>query len=143
MAVDKATFIICSKAVWRSADVVSACVTKESDTVKRHAALLPNTLALWNKANDLYRLITALGIRHVGVKAAKILAKQYKRVVVVTNYIEKLKKIEKLLENNNIDCEEENIPFSVSVVALAVAGSNIPRSLKSSKASASSTSAQR
>ena len=29
-----------------------------------------------SKENDLYRLITALGIRHVGVKAAKILAKQ-------------------------------------------------------------------
>ena len=30
-----------------------------------------------SKENDLHRLITALGIRHVGVKAAKILAKQY------------------------------------------------------------------
>ena len=30
-----------------------------------------------SKNNDLYRLINALGIRHVGVKAAKILAKQY------------------------------------------------------------------
>ena len=30
-----------------------------------------------SKKNDLYRLITAFGIRHVGVKAAKILAKQY------------------------------------------------------------------
>ena len=30
-----------------------------------------------SKENDLYRLITALGIRHVGIKAAKILAKQY------------------------------------------------------------------
>jgi len=30
-----------------------------------------------SKENDLYRLITALGIRHVGVKSAKILAKQY------------------------------------------------------------------
>ena len=33
-----------------------------------------------SKANDLYRLITALGIRHVGVKAAKILAKQYNNI---------------------------------------------------------------
>ena len=31
-----------------------------------------------SKNNDLYRLITALGIRHVGVKASKILAKKYK-----------------------------------------------------------------
>lgn len=30
-----------------------------------------------SKQNDLYRLITALGIRHVGVKAAKILAKRF------------------------------------------------------------------
>ncbi len=33
-----------------------------------------------SKQNDLYRLITALGIRHVGVKAAKILAKRYKTI---------------------------------------------------------------
>ena len=33
-----------------------------------------------SKANDLYRLITALGIRHVGVKAAKILAKRYENM---------------------------------------------------------------
>ena len=31
-----------------------------------------------SKANDLYRLIAALGIRHIGVKAAKTLAKKYK-----------------------------------------------------------------
>jgi DNA ligase (NAD+) len=31
-----------------------------------------------SKENDLYRLITALGIRHVGVKAAKTLARKYK-----------------------------------------------------------------
>jgi len=33
-----------------------------------------------SKENDLYRLITALGIRHVGIKAAKILAKQYNNI---------------------------------------------------------------
>ena len=33
-----------------------------------------------SKNNDLYRLITALGIRHVGIKAAKILAKQYNTI---------------------------------------------------------------
>lgn len=31
-----------------------------------------------SKQNDLYRLITAFGIRHVGTKASKILAKRYK-----------------------------------------------------------------
>ena len=31
-----------------------------------------------SKKNDLNRLITALGIRHVGTKAAKVLAKRYK-----------------------------------------------------------------
>ncbi len=31
-----------------------------------------------SKQNDLYRLITALGIRHVGGKASKVLAKKYK-----------------------------------------------------------------
>ena len=33
-----------------------------------------------SKENDLYRLITALGIRHVGVKAAKILAKRFENI---------------------------------------------------------------
>ncbi len=33
-----------------------------------------------SKKNDLYRLITALGIRNVGVKAAKTLAKTYKNI---------------------------------------------------------------
>ena len=33
-----------------------------------------------SKSNELYRLITSLGIRHVGTKAAKILAKKYKNI---------------------------------------------------------------
>ena len=33
-----------------------------------------------SKQNDLYRLITALGIRHVGVKAAKVLAKKFNTI---------------------------------------------------------------
>ena len=33
-----------------------------------------------SKQNELYRLITALGIHHVGVKAAKVLAKKYKSI---------------------------------------------------------------
>ncbi len=33
-----------------------------------------------SKKNDLYRLITALGIRHVGSKAAKILARKYRNI---------------------------------------------------------------
>jgi len=33
-----------------------------------------------SKQNDLYKLITALGIRHVGAKASKILAKKYKTI---------------------------------------------------------------
>ena len=38
-----------------------------------------------SKENELYRLITALGIRHVGVKAAKILAKKYKSIDNLSN----------------------------------------------------------
>ena len=33
-----------------------------------------------SKENELYRIITAFGIRHVGVKASKILAKRYKNM---------------------------------------------------------------
>ena len=38
-----------------------------------------------SKNNDLYRLITALGIRHVGVKAAKVLAKTYENMDNLSN----------------------------------------------------------
>ena len=38
-----------------------------------------------SKENDLYRLITALGIRHVGAKASKILAKKYKNMENLRN----------------------------------------------------------
>lgn len=33
-----------------------------------------------SKKNDLYRLITALGIRHVGVKASKLLSRKYRTI---------------------------------------------------------------
>ena len=33
-----------------------------------------------SKKNDLYRLLTALGINHIGAKASKILAKKYKTI---------------------------------------------------------------
>ena len=33
-----------------------------------------------SKSNDLYRLITALGIRHVGVQASKLLSRKYKTI---------------------------------------------------------------
>ena len=38
-----------------------------------------------SKENDLYRLITALGIRHVGSKASKILARKYKTIDNLSN----------------------------------------------------------
>lgn len=48
-----------------------------------------------SKKNDLYRLITSLGIRHVGVKAAKVLAKQYNSIDNLSNTtIEELNQIE-------------------------------------------------
>ena len=44
---------------------------------KKFAQNLINSINT-SKENDLYRLITALGIRHVGAKASKILARKYK-----------------------------------------------------------------
>ena len=44
---------------------------------KKFAENLKNAIEN-SKNNELYRLITALGIRHVGTKAAKVLAKKYK-----------------------------------------------------------------
>ena len=38
-----------------------------------------------SKENDLYRLITALGIRHVGAKASKLLARKYKTIDNLAN----------------------------------------------------------
>ena len=38
-----------------------------------------------SKENDLYRLITALGIRHVGTKASKVLAKKYGNIDNLAN----------------------------------------------------------
>ena len=38
-----------------------------------------------SKKNDLYRLITAFGIRHVGTKASKVLAKRYKNMKNLMN----------------------------------------------------------
>ncbi|HOZ54621.1 MAG TPA: NAD-dependent DNA ligase LigA [Clostridia bacterium] len=38
-----------------------------------------------SKKNDLYKLITGLGIRHVGVKLAKTLAKEYKNIENLIN----------------------------------------------------------
>ena len=50
-----------------------------------------------SKENDLYRLITALGIRHVGVKAAKILAKQYGNIDKLSEAtIENLSQVEEV-----------------------------------------------
>ena len=50
-----------------------------------------------SKQNDLYRLITALGIRHVGTKASKILARKYKNIDNILNA-----KIEDLSNINDI-----------------------------------------
>ncbi len=48
-----------------------------------------------SKKNDLYRLITGLGIRHIGVKGAKILAKRYKSMENLKNAsIESLSMVE-------------------------------------------------
>lgn len=50
-----------------------------------------------SKENDLYRLITAIGIRHVGGKASKILAKKYKTIDNLANAT-----LEELSEINDI-----------------------------------------
>ena len=50
-----------------------------------------------SKQNDLYRLITALGIRHVGAKAAKILAKRYENMDNLSEAtIESLSQVEEI-----------------------------------------------
>lgn len=46
---------------------------------KKFAQNLVNSINQ-SKENDLYRLITALGIRHVGTKASKLLARKYQNI---------------------------------------------------------------
>ncbi len=46
---------------------------------KKFAQNLVNSINA-SKSNDLYRLITGLGIRNIGVKAAKLLAKRFKTI---------------------------------------------------------------
>ena len=57
-----------------------------------------------SKQNDLYRLITALGIRHVGGKASKILAKKYKTMDNLMNAtfdeLSKIKDIGEVMANS-------------------------------------------
>ena len=50
-----------------------------------------------SKQNDLYRLITALGIRHVGGKASKMLAKKYKSLDNLANA-----EVDDLIQMNDI-----------------------------------------
>ena len=51
---------------------------------KKFAENLTNAIEN-SKNNELYRLITALGIRHVGSKAAKVLAKKFKNIDNLAN----------------------------------------------------------
>ena len=63
---------------------------------KKFAQNLINSINA-SKENDLYRLITALGIRHVGVKAAKILAKRFNNIDnLMQASIEELSKVEEV-----------------------------------------------
>lgn len=63
---------------------------------KKFAQNLKNSIEN-SKQNDLYRLITALGIRHVGGKASKLLAKKYKTLQALAET-----KFEELQEMNDI-----------------------------------------
>ena len=51
---------------------------------KKFAENLKNAIDK-SKQNELYRLITALGIRHVGTKSAKVLAKNFKTLDNLAN----------------------------------------------------------
>ena len=62
------------------ADIYSLTLEEVASLKKNGQKFAQNLIDSINKSkeNDLYRLITAFGIRHVGTKAAKILAKRYK-----------------------------------------------------------------
>ena len=62
------------------ADIYSLTLEEVASLKKNGQKFAQNLIDSINKSkeNDLYRLITAFGIRHVGTKASKILAKRYK-----------------------------------------------------------------
>lgn len=83
-----------------------------------------------SKSNDLYRLITALGIRHVGVKAAKILAKQYDNIDNLSKAtVENLSEVEEIgpIVANSIKEFFEQQQTKDLISRLKQAGVNIER----------------
>ena len=62
------------------ADIYSLTIEDVASLKKNGKKFAENLINAINnsKQNDLYRLITAFGIRHVGTKASKVLAKRYK-----------------------------------------------------------------
>lgn len=64
------------------ADIYNLTFEDISSLKKNGSKFAQNLIDSINKSkeNDLYRLITGLGIRNVGVKASKILAKKYKTI---------------------------------------------------------------
>ena len=69
------------------ADIYDLTFEQIASLKKNGAKFAQNLIDSINKSkeNELYRLITALGIRHVGVKAAKVLAKKYKSIDNLAN----------------------------------------------------------
>ena len=65
-------------------DLTFEDITSLKKNGKKFAQNLVNAIEK-SKSNDLYRLINALGIRHVGVKLAKSLAKWYKSMDALMN----------------------------------------------------------
>ena len=83
-----------------------------------------------SKNNDLYRLITALGIRHVGVKAAKILAKQFNTIDNLSEVsVENLSEVEEVgpIVANSIKEFFEQQQTKDLISRLKIAGVNTER----------------
>lgn len=68
-----------------------------------------------SKSNDLYRLINGLGIKHIGVKGAKIIANEFKDLDVIM----------KLNSNELVNLEEFGETMADSVVEFFREGKNI------------------
>ena len=73
--------------IFNIADIYDLTFEQISSLKKNGTKFAQNLIDSINKSkeNELYKLITALGIRHVGVKAAKILAKKYKSIDDLSN----------------------------------------------------------
>lgn len=87
-----------------------------------------------SKSNELYRIITALGIHHIGEKAAKVLAQRYKNIdALIATGVDELTSISEIgpimaKSISDFFCNQQNIEFIEKLKAAGVIMDNVSES---------------